>query len=169
MAASVTFTLRRNGSVSPRAPSRVRWGRIEVCTAWNSCSGARAISSTLKVKPASAAPSAPSVAFTSSGPALRKVCSASMISEHRHREAGAVGERELGLAPSSSAALGASAPPLGHLGPGRRPSAHGTTASDTIGAAAMPSATTDWPEAIPTATASANSTREHASISTSPP
>ena len=40
------------------------------------------------------------------------------------------------------------------------PSAHGTTESDTIGAAAMPSATGDWPSAIPTATASANRQRE---------
>ena len=50
-----------------------------------------------------------------------------------------------------------------------RESASGTTASDTIGAAAMPSATTDWPSAMPTATATANSTREQASMSTSAP
>ena len=50
-----------------------------------------------------------------------------------------------------------------------RDSAHGTTASDTNGAAAIPSATTDCPDAIPTATASANSSREVASISTRPP
>ena len=50
---------------------------------------------------------------------------------------------------------------------GRAPT--GTTASDTSGAAAMPSATTDWPRAMPTVTASANMQREIASINTSPP
>ena len=50
-----------------------------------------------------------------------------------------------------------------------RASAGGTTASDTIGAAAIPSATADCPSAIPIATASANRQRELASISTSPP
>jgi hypothetical protein len=50
-----------------------------------------------------------------------------------------------------------------------RASAGGTTASDTMGAAAIPSATADWPSLIPIATASANRQRELASISTSPP
>ena len=79
IAVRVRFTLRRNGSVSPPARRRVRWGRIEVWIAWKSWSGARAISSTLKVKPASAAPPPSAVAFTSSGPAFRNVCSQSMI------------------------------------------------------------------------------------------
>ena len=51
----------------------------------------------------------------------------------------------------------------------RRPSAHGTTASDTIGAAAMPSATAVWPSAMLRATARANMKRELASIRTRPP
>ena len=105
MAVSVTFTLRLNGSVSPRAPSRVRWGRIEVCTAWNSCSGARAISSTLKVKPASAAPSAPpSVALTSSGPAFRNVCSASMITSTATAKPVPLASENSGSPPGSMAA-----------------------------------------------------------------
>ena len=54
----------------------VRWGRIEVETDWKSCSGARASISTLKMKPASAAPWRPRMI---SGPALRKACSENMI------------------------------------------------------------------------------------------
>ena len=46
-------------------------------TAWNSCSGARAIIITLKMYPAAAAPSKPRMI---SGPALRKTCSLNMIS-----------------------------------------------------------------------------------------
>ncbi len=178
MAVSVTFTLRLNGSVSPRAPRRVRWGRIEVCTAWNSCSGARAISSTLKVKPASAAPSAPpSVALTSSGPAFRNVCSASMITSTATAKPVPLASENSGSPPGSIAATSsrwrASAPAssslMGRAGARVRASASGTTARETIGAAAMPSATTDRPSAMPTATATANSTREQASISTSAP
>ena len=45
-------------------------------TAWKSCSGARAIISTLKMKPAAAAPCSPRAI---SGPALRKACSLNMI------------------------------------------------------------------------------------------
>ncbi len=45
-------------------------------TDWNSCSGARASISTLKMKPAAAAPCRPRV---TSGPALRKACSENMI------------------------------------------------------------------------------------------
>ena len=70
---------------------------------------------------------------------------------------------------SSSARAFAASTSGGRPAGATRPRANGTTASDTIGAATMPSATTDWPEAIPTATARANSTREEASISTSPP
>ena len=50
-----------------------------------------------------------------------------------------------------------------------RASAGATTVSDTIGAAAMPSATAAWPSATPTVTASANRKRDTDSISTSPP
>ena len=92
MAVSVRLTLRRKGSLSPLARIRVRWGRIEVCTAWKSWSGARAISSTLKVKPASAAPRAPSVASTSSGPGVEEGLLAQHDQQHRDREAGAVRE-----------------------------------------------------------------------------
>jgi len=59
---------------------RVSDGRIEVWIAWKSWSGARAISNALNTKPATAAPEAPSVAFASSGPAFRKVCSLIMMS-----------------------------------------------------------------------------------------
>ena len=52
---------------------------------------------------------------------------------------------------------------------GRRENAHGTTTSETNGAAAMPIATTVCPEAIPIATATANSSREVASMNTSAP
>ena len=45
-------------------------------TAWNSCSGARAIISTLKMNPAAAAPCRPRA---TSGPALRNACSLNMI------------------------------------------------------------------------------------------
>ena len=51
----------------------------------------------------------------------------------------------------------------------RRPSAHGTTTSDTSGAARIPSATTSCPSAIPMATASGKRKREHDSSRTSPP
>ena len=78
-AQSVERTDRRKASSpSPVAPERrrVRWGSRLVATAWKSCSGARAIISTLKMKPAAAALV---VAFTSSGPAFRNACSLSMI------------------------------------------------------------------------------------------
>ena len=52
---------------------------------------------------------------------------------------------------------------------GRRENAHGTTTSETNGAAAMPIATTFWPEASPIRTATANSSREVASMNTSAP
>ena len=45
-------------------------------TAWKSCSGARASISTLKMKPAAAAPCRPRVI---NGPALRNACSENMI------------------------------------------------------------------------------------------
>ena len=177
IAVSVTFTLRLKGSVSPRAPSRVRWGRIEVWMAWKSCSGARAISSTLKTKPASAAPPLLSVALTSSGPAFRKVCSESMIASTATANPVPWESVNSGSPPGSpaeaSSSMRASAEafcPATGAGAGRAHlTATGTTASDAIGAAAMPSATTDCPSASPTATTSANMTRDRASISTSAP
>ncbi len=48
-------------------------------------------------------------------------------------------------------------------------SAHGTTTSDTIGAAAMPSATNDSPDATPATASTANMTRAQASKNTSAP
>ena len=72
-------TVRRNSrspSAVPLVWSFVRCGRMLVETAWKSCSGARAIISTLKMKPAAAAPWRPRM---TSGPALRKACSLNMI------------------------------------------------------------------------------------------
>ena len=60
-----------------RASSPARWGSSEPWIAWKSCSGARAISSTLNTKPATAASSA--VRSVVSTAALSSVCSASMI------------------------------------------------------------------------------------------
>ena len=70
------------------------------------------------------------------------------------------------LEPRSAAA----APPPGPAAAGSRPrSAHGTTMSETSGAAAIPIATTFCPDAIPRIAASANRQREQDSSSTSPP
>ena len=106
------------------------------------------------------------MAFTSSGPAFRKVCSQSMI---RSTAAAKPVPRASVNWPSSAGSEEGSAE--GASGRGRilLASAGGTTASETIGAATMPSATADWPSAIPIATASANRQRELASIRTSPP
>ena len=78
--------------------------------------------------------------------------------QHREREAPAARQAE-------RVRVGLAAPARG----GRRENAHGTTTSETNGAAAMPSATADWPSAIPTATASAKARRVIASRNTSPP
>jgi hypothetical protein len=141
----------RNAS-SPRSPPRerslVRWGRRLVATAWNSTSGARATISTLKMKPAAAAPSAP---FTSSGPALRKVCSLSMISNTAAAKPPPWAS-ENSSSPGGLAATGA--------GVGRTPrKASGITRRLKAGAAATPRATTSCPSATPTATTRANATR----------
>ena len=68
---------RRRGPRSPRGPSRC--GSSEVWIAWNSCSGARAISSTSNTMPASALSG--EVAATVSTAAFSSVCSESMIPE----------------------------------------------------------------------------------------
>ncbi len=81
--------------------------------------------------------------------------------EHRDGEAPAAGDAEL--------VARALAPRPRGPGAGRRENASGTTTSETNGAAAMPSATAVCPSAIPTATASANSSRDVASRKTSPP
>ena len=128
--------------------------------------------------PASAAPRAPSsLASISSGPALRKVCSQTMISSTAAAKpvprasvnSGSRADGSSRAAASSWAGAGSSAVGAPAGGASRRASAGGTTASDTIGAAAIPSATAVWPSAIPIATASANRQRELASMRTSPP
>ena len=101
--------------------------------------------------PASAALAA--VASTVSTGALSRVCSASMIPATA--SAKPVDSRAVDGAPALAATC--------------RRSAHGTTISETNGAAAMPSATNDSPSAIPTATSTGNMKRETDSISTSPP
>ena len=138
-----------------RASSPARWGSSEPCTAWNSCSGARAISSTLNTKPATAASLA--VRSVVSTAALSSVCSASMIAST------ATAKRP------PRATLSSSSSRRGPPARGWRANASGTTTSDTNGAAAMPSATAVCPSAIPTATASANISRDVASRNTSPP
>ncbi len=171
MAMSVTFTLRRKGSApSPVTHRRVRWGRIEVCTAWKSTSGARARSSTLNTKPARAAPCSPSVARTSSGPAFRKVCSASMIASTASANP-VPRERVNSGSRGAAASLSISAGSAGAAGAGAilRVRAMGTTTSESSGAAAIPSATAACPFAIPTVTASANRKRERDSMRTRPP
>ena len=76
-----------------------------MATAWKRTSGARAIISTLKMKPAAAAPS---VALTSRGPALRRVCSRDHDQEHSGGETAARGEGELGLTRADAGGAGAS-------------------------------------------------------------
>ena len=160
----VTATLRRNGSSRPAARSRVRCGRIDVWTAWKSCSGARAIRRTLKAKPASAAARCVSVAFTSSGPALRKVCSASMIAS-----TAPANPAPRASVSSPSGAVASAGSPASVRDRSRRRSAHGTTDSERSGAAAMPSATAACPCAMPTTTARANAHRDADSTNTSSP
>ena len=76
--ASIVMRTARRASARPARASRpARWGSSEPWTAWKSCSGARAISSTLKTKPATTASSA--VRSVVSTAALSSVCSASMI------------------------------------------------------------------------------------------
>ena len=88
------------------------------------------------------AAAAPAVALTSSGPAFRKVCSLSMISEHgRGEPAVPCGEAELGGAAPSRFGSAARPRRLAVAGVARRRNANGTTISERVGAATMPSAT----------------------------
>ena len=139
------------------ASSPDRCGSSEACTLWKSCSGARVISSALKTTPASAAVA---VALTVSTAALRSACSASWIAATDSAKP----------APARSVRRRASAA----VGPARarrrgRRSAHGTTSSDASGAARMPSATADCPDAMPSATATGKQKRDTDSNSTRPP
>ena len=111
----------------------------------------------MNTKPATAASAA--VQSARSTPAFRSVCSLSMITST------AAAKRPPRASPSSSSPAVRSCPDAA----GRRENAHGTTTSETNGAAAMPSATAVCPEAIPTATASAKASRAHASRKTSAP
>ncbi len=164
----------------PAVASRpVRWGSSDVWIAWKSCSGARAISRTLKTMPASATSLA--VASTVSTAAFRSACSESMIAEtkiakpppRRSERSSCAAVSCTPSVPGPASAASASSTVIGAswaIGIGvRRAKAAGTTTSETSGAAAMPSATALWPLAIPTATASAKQRRESDSISTSPP
>ena len=152
----MTRIARANSACPSRASSPARWGRSEPWIAWKSCSGARAISSTLNTKPATALSA--EVQSTSSTPALSSVCSATITAST------ASAKRPPRASPSASASARFS-PDAG----GRRENAHGTTISEKNGAAAIPSATAVCPWAMPTATATANASREHASRNTSPP
>ena len=163
MGMRVTRTVRSNSSASPPVYICVRCGRIAVCTDWKSWSGARAISSTLKVKPASAAPSAPgSVALTMSGPALRNVCSLSITSNTAAAK------------PVPRASVNSGSPSRSTFWVVLTPKVDlvrtkGTTVRLAIGAATMPSATASCPSLIPTATATAKRQRLEASSSTRAP
>ena len=154
MAATVIRIARANASWPSVASRPARWGSSEVWIDWNSCSGARAMSRTLKTMPASAASAA--VASTVSTAALSSVCSASMIPA-------------TASAKPAGSRLAASLGPRLARPPRVRRSAHGMTISETNGAAAMPSATASWPSAIPTATSDREQKREIDSMSTSPP
>ncbi|MGB6425248.1 MAG: hypothetical protein WBF18_08225 [Solirubrobacterales bacterium] len=63
-------------SAPPTEESRVRCGKSEVATAWNSSGGARTSIRTLKMNPAAAVPSS---MRTNSGPPLSRICSAPMM------------------------------------------------------------------------------------------
>ena len=135
----------------------VRWGRRLVETAWKSCRGARAIIRMLKMNPAAAAPS---VARIRSGPALRKVCSLSMISRTAAANPVPWASDISGAAesppPRAARAQAAGASALR----ARRRNAAGTTTRLRHGAATIPIATTSWPLASPTATITANEVRK---------
>ncbi len=133
-----------------------------MATAWKRTSGARAIISTLKMKPAAAAPSE---ARTSSGPAFRSVCSLTMISSTAAAK------------PPPAASVNSDSPDAGADGvagarlraTARPAKASGTTVRLSTGAATIPSATAVCPLAIPTATARANDIRAVDSASSRAP
>ena len=154
MARTVTRIARLKASPPSVAARPERWGRSEVCTAWKSCSGARAISSTLNTKPARAA--SVLVASTATTGPLSSACSAAMIASTA--AAKPVPRRTLrSPAAGCSSVTGSSGPRRA----ARERNAHGTTTSDTSGAAAIPIATTVCPWAIPSTTANTNRKREH--------
>ena len=120
-------------------------------TDWNSCSGARASISTLKMKPAAAAPWRPRVI---SGPALRKACSLNMISSTAAAKPPPSAKEKCS---SSSVATGGGASACCLA---RRAKAKGTTSRLRAGAAVMPIATADWPLRTLTATSTAKIVRK---------
>ena len=145
---SVTRTARSNSSCPLVASRSARWGSSEVWIDWKSCSGARAISSTLKTKPASAA-SSRSRSGEHGGVEERLL--GEHDDQHRDREARAAAQAQLDRALLGGlgrrALLGGvelrrPAAPSG-AGRARRANAAGTTTSDTNGAAAIPIATAD--------------------------
>ena len=131
-------------------------------TAWKSCSGARAIISTLKMKPAAAAPSMPRVI---SGPALRKACSLNMITN----TAAANPPPSFIVKSDESAVSSASLPGAASWGSGRRScaffarrsKANGTTIRLRGGRGDDPDRDPDWPLSRLTATSTANRVRKH--------
>ncbi len=124
-------------------------------TDWNSCSGARASISTLKMKPAAAAPWRPRVI---SGPALRNACSLNMITSTAGSEPAALGEREVLLRPRLRSERWRRLPRPAVFA--RRAKANGTTSRLSAGAAVMPIATADWPLRTLTATKTAKIVRK---------
>jgi hypothetical protein len=115
------------------------------------------------MKPAAAGPSD---ALSSSGPAFMNVCSLSMITS-------TAAANPPPWASVNSAPAGRPGATI-RSGVARRPErrarsaiAIGTMIRLRSGPATIPSASADCPEAIPTATATANETRESASISSS--
>ncbi len=126
-------------------------------TDWKSCSGARAIISTLKMNPAAAAPSRPR---TINGPALRKACSLNMITS-----TAAAKPPPWAREKSSAGTSSASRPGVPGAGSccfwARRAKASGTTSRLSAGAATIPIATADWPLSRPTATSTAKIVRKH--------
>ena len=113
-------------------------------TAWKSCSGARAIISTLKMNPAAAAPSK---AADDERAGVEQDLFAEHDHQHRGREAGAAATSR--TAGSSLGEAGISSAPR----PGMpvasllalRAKAAGTTRRLSAGAATIPIATADWP------------------------
>ena len=132
----------------------VRWGRMLVETAWKSCSGARAIISTLKMKPAAAAPCRPRM---TSGPALRKACSLNMITSTAAAKPPplAIETEDVLVACRCGGAGGARRAWRGGRRRRERPS------GESAGAATIPIATADWPLRMLTATSTAKIVRKH--------
>src|SRR3954471_12830890 len=152
IALTVTPTARRKPGTSSVAESSVKWGRIAVWIAWNSISGARAISTTLNAKPAIAVASALEADFTINGPAFRKACSHTMIrSTAVAKPAPWASVNSVSAGGSSSAATSAASATRTSRVDGvdctrtRRAGAHGTTSNDRTRATGMPGAHTGRP------------------------